>query len=226
MDLGKRHILDPLAAIVACRDLKPSVLARNFALARSGEARKNAATVLGTRERAALNDAVFASAMTGHGAALSLPYLPAIILIDGKLDFDAAQSLERMTTDHEVKVLMDKVEVLHDPEQMHKPGEPRTESARVTVTLRSGARHEVFVGHVPGAPEEHLQTGAERRSLQTRSARRPATIGAARQPPALADFVHQAAVERRVGRAQVIGNLEIFAPGSCEVYAFNMHQPQ
>ena len=167
MDLGKRHILDPLAAIVACRDLKPSVLARNFALARSGEARKNAATVLGTRERAALNDAVFASAMTGHGAALSLPYLPAIILIDGKLDFDAAQSLERMTTDHEVKVLMDKVEVLHDPEQMHKPGEPRTESARVTVTLRSGARHEVFVGHVPGFPSHPMgRDEAEQKALE------------------------------------------------------------
>ncbi len=71
MDLGKRHILDTLAAIVACRDLKPSVLARDFALAQGGEARKNATTILGTRERAALSDAVFAGAMTGHGAEIN-----------------------------------------------------------------------------------------------------------------------------------------------------------
>src|SRR5688572_9989479 len=70
-DLAKRHILDTLASIVACRDLKPSKLARDFALAQSGDARTNAATILGTRQRAALRDAVFASAMTGHGAEIN-----------------------------------------------------------------------------------------------------------------------------------------------------------
>lgn len=388
-DLAKRHILDTLAAIVACRDLKSSVLARNFALAQSGEARRNATTILGTRERAALVDAVFASAMTGHGSeindfcpsafvqpgppivsaalglaelrgkpgeavlrsvitgyeiacripkalgvenlrrmgianhgigpvfgvgaaaasiiglpetrigdvisycsqlasgswqwlldiehiekayvfagmgaqnglqaallveagftgvannldqpggwmnsgmftapgsdinrayliedlgrrfelplvaykrypvggptqpavhallglipkidrhnvehvkielpglhveafqnaampALSLPYLTAIIMIDGKLEFDQVDSRERFGADPEVRALMGKVQVLHDPAQTHKPGTPRTESARVTITLRDGGRHEVFVGHVPGYPSHPM----------------------------------------------------------------------
>src|SRR4051812_45584952 len=62
-DLAKRHILDSLASTVACRDLDPSVRAREFALAQSGGARKNTATILGTRERAALSDAVFAGAI-------------------------------------------------------------------------------------------------------------------------------------------------------------------
>ncbi|MDZ4371437.1 MAG: MmgE/PrpD family protein [Phenylobacterium sp.] len=70
-DLAKRHILDTLAAIVACRDLEPSVLARKFALEQSGDARRNAATILGTTDRAALIDAVFASAMAGHGAEIN-----------------------------------------------------------------------------------------------------------------------------------------------------------
>ncbi|HYD45791.1 MAG TPA: MmgE/PrpD family protein, partial [Phenylobacterium sp.] len=70
-DLAKRHILDTLASIVACRDLEPSVLARNFALDQSGDARKSAVTILGTSDRAALIDAVFASAMTGHGAEIN-----------------------------------------------------------------------------------------------------------------------------------------------------------
>ena len=388
-DLAKRHILDTLAAIVICRDLKPSVLARNFALAQSGEARKNAVTILGTKERAALNDAIFASAMTGHGSeindfcpsafvqpgppivsvalglaeqraksgeavlraviagyeiscrmpkalgvenlrrmgianhgigpvfgagtaaasimglsreriadlisycsqlasgswqwlldiehiekayvfagmgaqnglqaallveagftgvannldqpggwmdshmftapgsdinrayliedlgkrfelplvaykrypvggptqptvhallgltskidrrevehvkiempglhveafqnaampALSLPYITAIILIDGELKFDQVDSRERFSNDAEVKDLMRKVEVLHDPQQTHKPGTPRTESARVTITLTGGKKHEVFVGHVPGYPSHPM----------------------------------------------------------------------
>lgn len=388
-ELARRHVLDTLAVIVACRDLRPSVLARNFALAQSGDTKKNATTILGTRDRAALTDAVFAGAMTGHAAemndfcpsafvqpgppvvcvalglaelrrksgeavlrsvitgyelacrtpkalgtenlrrlgvsnhavgavfgagaaaasiiglpeeriadllsycaqqasgswqwlldiehmekafvfagmgarnglqaallveagftggadsldrpggwmasgmftepgsdinraylvedlgtrfelplvgykrypgggptqpaieglldllskvdrrqvehvrielpgllvdafrdaampALNLPYLSAIILIDGKLDIDAAQSLERMQTDSAVKALMREVEILHDPAQQHKPSEPRAESARVTITLRSGERHTTFVGHVAGFPSHPM----------------------------------------------------------------------
>src|SRR5262245_26920854 len=72
LDLGRRDILDTLASIVACRDLKPSLLARNFALAQSGDAPPaNAVTILGTRQRAALRDAIFAGAMTGHGAEIN-----------------------------------------------------------------------------------------------------------------------------------------------------------
>jgi 2-methylcitrate dehydratase PrpD len=88
--------------------------------------------------------------------ALSLPYLASIILIDGKLDFDMVDSRARFSTDTEVRAMMRKIEVLHDPKQTHKPGTPRTESARVTVSMRSGERHEVFVGHVPGYPSHPM----------------------------------------------------------------------
>lgn len=387
-DLAKRHILDTLASIVACRDLEPAVLARNFALDQSGDARRSAVTILGTRDRAALIDAAFASAMAGHGAeindfipssfvqpgpsivsaalalaelrggagddlvravvtgyelagripralgidnlrrfnmanhgigpvfgvaaaaasmirlpeerigdllsycaqqasgcyqwlldvehieksfvfaglgaraglqaalfveagfrgvrnaldhpagwmgsatftgpgsdanrayliedlgqrselpltaykrfpvggptqpavqgllellpristeavtrvrvempgrweafrdaampALNLRYLMAIILLDRELDFVAAQSLERMHGDEAVRALMAKVEVVHDPAQEHEPGEPRRESARVTVWESSGACHEIFVPHVVGFPSHPL----------------------------------------------------------------------
>ncbi len=70
-ELGRLHILDTLAAVVACRDLAPARLAREFALASSGDARKSAATILGSYDRAAIVDAVFASAMTGHGAEIN-----------------------------------------------------------------------------------------------------------------------------------------------------------
>ena len=69
-ELARLHILDTLAAIVACRDLVPAKLARAFAASQSGGARRNAATMLGVGERAGIADAVFASAMTAHlGAA-------------------------------------------------------------------------------------------------------------------------------------------------------------
>lgn len=70
-DLARQHILDTLASIVACRNLEPSVLARKYALAQSGTESRNAATILGTRDRASLSDAVFAGAMTGHGAEIN-----------------------------------------------------------------------------------------------------------------------------------------------------------
>ncbi|HYD44793.1 MAG TPA: MmgE/PrpD family protein, partial [Phenylobacterium sp.] len=88
--------------------------------------------------------------------ALNLRYLTAIILLDGELDFVAAQSLERMRTDAAVREAMQRVEVVHDPKQEHAPGEPRTESARVTVWERSGVRHEVFVPHVVGFPSHPM----------------------------------------------------------------------
>ena len=70
LELGRRHILDTLAAIVACRDLETAEVARDFALGLTGGA-SNGATILGTRLRASLPDAVFASAMTGHGAEIN-----------------------------------------------------------------------------------------------------------------------------------------------------------
>jgi 2-methylcitrate dehydratase PrpD len=388
LELGRLHILDTLASVVACRDLEPSVLARKFADAHSGDARKNAATMLGTRKKAALIDAVFASAMTAHGAeindfipsafvqpgpaivsatialaeqrklsgtallravitgyeisgripkalglrnlnsaglanhgigptfgvaaaaasligipkarvsdvltycsqqasgswqwtldvehieksfvfagmgartglqaalfvelgfrgvrdnldqaggfmnqgmftgpdsdlnraylieglgqrwempltaykryptggptqpavmgllqllpsvqasrvqsvriempgrwqtfrdaampALNLRYLASIILIDGRLDFASAQSLDRMHDDAAVKAFMNKIEVVHDPKQEAAPGQPRTESARVIVTEESGRRYETYVPYVPGFPSHPI----------------------------------------------------------------------
>jgi len=81
--------------------------------------------------------------------ALSLPYLCSIILLDGRLDFDAAQSHERMHHDAQVHALMPLVEVRHDPAQ---EAEPRVESARVTLTRRDGTEEVEFVEHVRGFP--------------------------------------------------------------------------
>ncbi|WP_366502235.1 MmgE/PrpD family protein [Phenylobacterium sp.] len=84
--------------------------------------------------------------------ALNLRYLSAIILIDRRLDFVSAQSLERMAGDAQVRSFMERVEIAHDPAQEARPGQPRAESARVIVTDASGRRHEAFVPNVPGYP--------------------------------------------------------------------------
>lgn len=82
LELGKRHLLDTLASIIACRDLEPSELARNFALKFSGDARANSATILGTKSKASLPDAVFASAMTAHGAEIN-DFIPSAFVQPG-----------------------------------------------------------------------------------------------------------------------------------------------
>ena len=81
-ELARQHILDTLASIVACRDLEPSVLARKYANAQSGGAAKNAATMLGTRQKASLSDAVFASAMTAHAAEIN-DFIPSAFVQPG-----------------------------------------------------------------------------------------------------------------------------------------------
>lgn len=92
--------------------------------------------------------------------ALNLRYLTAIILIDGRLDFVSAQSLERMASDTAVRALMERVEIAHDPVQEAAPGEPRTESARVTVTLTGGRQESAYTPHVLGFPS-HPMTAAD-----------------------------------------------------------------
>jgi len=92
LDLGRRHILDTLASVVACRDLEPSTLARKYALGQSGDARRSAATILGTRQRAALVDAVFASAMTAHGAEIN-DFIPSAFVQPGPSIVSAAIAL-------------------------------------------------------------------------------------------------------------------------------------
>lgn len=78
-DLATRHILDTVASVVACRDLEPSTVARRYALTNSpgGEA-----PILGTTESASLVDAVFASAMAGHGAEVN-DFMPSVFVQPG-----------------------------------------------------------------------------------------------------------------------------------------------
>jgi len=94
-ELARRHILDTLAAIVACRDLEPAVLARKFALEQSGDARKNAVTILGTHDRAALIDAVFAGAMTGHGSEIN-DFIPSSFVQPGPSIVSASLGLAEL----------------------------------------------------------------------------------------------------------------------------------
>ena len=68
-ELSKRHILDTLASIVACSQLKPAQLARDFALFNSGQTQT--AHLLGTNTKTALLDAIFANALTAHGAEIN-----------------------------------------------------------------------------------------------------------------------------------------------------------
>ncbi|MDP1641701.1 MAG: MmgE/PrpD family protein [Phenylobacterium sp.] len=88
--------------------------------------------------------------------ALNLRYLAAIILIDRRLDFVAAQSLARMAQDPQVSDLMRRVEIVHDPDQEAAPGEPRTESARVIVQLTDGRKETAYVPHVLGFPSHPM----------------------------------------------------------------------
>lgn len=81
-ELARRHILDTLAAIVACRDLEPAILARNYARSLSGGEGPSAVTILGTDDRAGLVDAVFAGAMTGHGAEIN-DFIPSAFVQPG-----------------------------------------------------------------------------------------------------------------------------------------------
>ena len=94
--------------------------------------------------------AVFASA---EMPALNLPYLCSVILIDGTLTFETADSQHRMATDAEVLRLMTRVSVTHDPAQ---EAVPRKESARVTIRLQDGRSESVFVEHVRGYPSHPM----------------------------------------------------------------------
>lgn len=109
--------------------------------------------------------------------ALNLRYLTAIMLIDRRLDFVAAQSLERMRGDAQVHALMARVDVVHDPAQETPAGQPRTESARVIVALKDGAAREIYVPHVVGFPSHPMGAGqVEAKALELMT---PA-LGAAR----------------------------------------------
>lgn len=125
--------------------------------------------------------------------ALNLRYLAAIILLDGRLDFVGAQSLQRMAQDPAARALMDKVEIRHDPAQETQPGEPRTESARVAIVLADGRRLERYVPHVLGFPSHPMSAAdveakaAELMAPALGAARAQSVIDAVRGLEALPD---------------------------------------
>lgn len=88
--------------------------------------------------------------------ALNLRYLSSLIVLDGKLDFFMAQSRDRMLHDEAIRQFMSRVDVVHDPEQEHAPGTPRTESARVTVTHEDGEQVQIYVPYVVGFPSHPM----------------------------------------------------------------------
>lgn len=89
--------------------------------------------------------------------ALNIPYLAAIIMLDGRLDFVDAQSLDRMTSDEAAKAFARKVEVVADTAQETGEGEERTESARVTIALADGSQKSRYVAYVPGFPTHPME---------------------------------------------------------------------
>lgn len=104
---------------------------------------------------------------TAEMPALNLPYLCSIILIDGKLDFVAAQSRQRFLNDAQVRAFMPKVSVIHDPAQ---EATPRVESARVVLTMNDGTKIESFLHHVQGFPDHPMDRDdvlAKARELMT-----------------------------------------------------------
>ena len=88
--------------------------------------------------------------------ALNLRYTLSLMLIEGKLDFVSAQSLERMATDTKVRAMMERVTIAHDPAQEAPSGQPRTESARLIITQASGQKHETYVPYVVGFPSHPM----------------------------------------------------------------------
>ena len=91
-ELARLHILDTLAAIVACRDLAPAQVARAFAASQGLGVRRNTATILGTRQRAGILDAAFASAMTAHSAEIN-DFIPSAFVQPGPAVVSVALAL-------------------------------------------------------------------------------------------------------------------------------------
>lgn len=80
--------------------------------------------------------------------ALNPKYLLATIMLGGRIEFVSAQSWERMLGYKSVQETMSKVNIVEDQSQEAAPGEPRIESARVSVEETSGQQHEVFIPFV------------------------------------------------------------------------------
>jgi len=100
--------------------------------------------------------------------ALNARYLVALIVIDGALDFVAAQSHERFHHDEQVRALMDRIAIVHDPDQETTP---RSESATITIEFASGRTRSTHVDHVRGYPSHPMdrdQVIAKARDLISR----------------------------------------------------------
>lgn len=133
--------------------------------------------------------------------ALNLRYLSAIILMDGRLDFVSAQSLDRMAGDEAVRALMDRVEIRHDPAQEIPPPAPRPESARVTARLADGRQEIAFVPHVLGYPTHPMgRTDVE---AKARDLMAPA-LGAARAQAVIDAAAHLEAARDGLSLIQLI----------------------
>lgn len=115
-ELGRRHILDSLAAAVACRDLEPAALARKFVAAQGGSGN---APVLATNERRPLLDAIFASGMTVHAAEIndfcpsaftqpSASIIPVTLCLGDVRNISGEALLRAMITGYEITCRMPK----------------------------------------------------------------------------------------------------------------------
>lgn len=93
---------------------------------------------------------------SAHMPALNLPYLSSLIMLDGKLDFVSAQSLDRMHNDAAVKAFSRKVDVVHDKAQEAAKGQPRNTSARVIINRHGKPPLTEFVPYVRGFPENPM----------------------------------------------------------------------
>ena len=91
LELGKRHILDTLASAVSCKDLPPAMFGRKYALMKSADA-SNAATMLATKERVGLVDAVYGSSMIVHGSEIN-DFIPSAFVQPGPAVVSAALAL-------------------------------------------------------------------------------------------------------------------------------------
>ena len=116
-ELARRHILDTLAAIVACHNLESAQLSRNFVLAHSQGA--SAAPILGTKERATLLDAIMASGMTAHAAEINdfcpsayvqpgAAIIPATLCLGDMRNVSGEQFLRAMIVGYEISCRMPK----------------------------------------------------------------------------------------------------------------------
>ncbi len=85
--------------------------------------------------------------------ALNARYLISLIAVDGHLDFESAQSLERLRGDEQVRAVMQRIDIRHDPAQETVP---RSESATISIDFVDGSRRSVHVDHVRGYPSHPM----------------------------------------------------------------------